>query len=140
MDWDDRQASLVVTKDAIVGQLVAECLAPNLTAEEAMRRGVEVHSDETRWSVSCIGGDYRDIEDQVKELKAIFASRAAEMRALQDSGHVLHVEISGIVETGAKLRLSPSALVALGSLPVPVFFKTFVPADLQEEDPLAWLD
>ncbi|MGW7640402.1 hypothetical protein [Streptomyces decoyicus] len=140
MNWEDFRTSLIVTKDAISAQLITETLAPNLTAEDATQRGIELRSDDEQWSLSCDERHSQNIEDQVKALSGILSSRVERMRELQNSGHALHIEISGTVETGAKLRLSPSALAELNTLSLPVFFKTSVPTDLQEEDPLAWLD
>ncbi|MFI1160832.1 hypothetical protein [Streptomyces sioyaensis] len=140
LEWENVSTSLVITPTGTSPQHAAQLIFSDLEFNESVRAGVTAVTTETSVSLTFDEMFSPDAEEQVLGLSRHLASKAAIIREFAHQGNLVSVEIAGLVETNAKLRLSPAAFSAISALGTSLTFRTLVPEELQEDDPLAWLD
>ncbi|MDJ0341185.1 hypothetical protein QMK19_07190 [Streptomyces sp. H10-C2] len=129
----------MVTKGEVVSDLVCRTLG-FLPEEEGLNvEGIGISSGPDWWIWRYVDNISPEGEEPVAALAAKLAGRADAIRELRQSGYDVRVDMSGTVETGSTLRMSPAVLFDLRALGVPVTFTTVL-AGGPGEDPLAWLD
>ncbi|WP_432000183.1 hypothetical protein [Streptomyces sioyaensis] len=140
LEWENVSTSLVITPTGNSPQHAAQLIFSNLEFSESVQAGVTAVTTDRSASLTFGEKFSPDAEEQVLGLSRHLASKAAIIREFAHQGNLVGIEISGLVETNAKLRLSPAAFAAISTLGASLTFRTLVPEELQEDDPLAWLD
>lgn len=136
--WESPSTALTITKDDTSTEQITGTLGlkPGVNLPIGADPGGE---NTSRWIYKFDHRYSLDVDRQILALKDLLVPYREKLRELVAAGHAVEVEITGIVETGCTLSLTPAALDALKALAVPVSFTTIPAPGVELEDPLAWL-
>ncbi|MFD4725799.1 hypothetical protein ACFWNW_12050 [Streptomyces seoulensis] len=135
--WGNLSTSLVVTGQGVDSAfLLTELQLTELSSTE----GIGVFSG-PGWATLTVHDRHAESADeQVAELLALLRPRKPALDVLRESGKSVKVDVSGVADARTALMLSPTILLGLTDLGLPVTFTTVTESGEDPEDPLAWLD
>ncbi|MER7515977.1 hypothetical protein [Streptomyces sp. NPDC126499] len=136
--WTSITTSLAVTGPDLDASAVEAALAFARPAAERTA-GLSVHHGPGWWALTVDEALSADLDDQVAALAALVEGRPDAVARLTGTGHLVQVAVSGTVDRGGPLTLSPEAATRLAALALPVSFTTLTPDNTPAEDPLDWL-
>ncbi|GGY70231.1 hypothetical protein [Streptomyces xanthochromogenes] len=137
--WKTVSTSLVVTRPSLDPQSVSDMLdLPQ--AGSINESGAGVVSQSGWWALVHPGSDSPHLEQQLQSLAGQIQPRSTKVRELISLGYSVHIDISGVAETGDTLFISPAAQRHLAVMALPVRCTVISPAGEPASDPLDWLD
>ncbi|WP_167158623.1 hypothetical protein [Streptomyces sp. MBT27] len=137
--WKTVSTSLVVTRPGLDYQAVSGLLElPQ--AGSINESGAGVVSQPGWWALVYSGSNSPELEQQLQSLAEQIQPRSTKIRELISLGYSVHVEVSGVAETGDALYISPAAQLHLAAMALPVRCTVISPAGEPASDPLDWLD
>ncbi|WP_181763955.1 hypothetical protein [Streptomyces albidus (ex Kaewkla and Franco 2022)] len=137
--WESPVTALVVTLRGEPDEAVSHLLSSEVPGDVPSNASVLSGNG---WRALVLDESHSPtIDEQVRALARVLASRKRQLADLIESGHVVHIDISGTVGTGDQLTVSPASLERLKELALPVTFTALADQEHHmDEDPLAWLD
>ncbi|MFD9630657.1 hypothetical protein [Streptomyces violascens] len=137
--WKTVSTSLVVTRTVLDPQAISDALElPR--AGSISEAGVGVVSQEGWWALVYSETNSPYLEQQLTSLAGHIQPRAAKVRELISLGYSVHIEISGVAETGDTLFISPASQQQLAVMELPVRCTVLSVTGEPATDPLDWLD
>ncbi|MEU8619373.1 hypothetical protein [Streptomyces sp. NPDC048623] len=100
---------------------------------------MSVHHGPGWWAFTIDAGCSADLGRQIAELASLVGPHLDKVGVLASAGCHVQVAVSGTVELGGPLTLSPESVDRLAALRLPVTFTTLLPDNTPAEDPLDWL-
>ncbi|MEW2318749.1 hypothetical protein [Streptomyces bauhiniae] len=135
--WGTLSTSLVVTGEGVDSAfLLTELQLTDLSASE----GIGVFSGPDWATLTVHDRHAKSADEQAAELLGLLRPRKPVLDALRESGKSVKVDVSGVADPRTALLISPTALMGLADLELPVTFTTVTESGEDPEDPLAWLD
>ncbi|MGW4223695.1 hypothetical protein ACWEG1_09525 [Streptomyces bauhiniae] len=135
--WGNLSTSLVVTGEGVGSAfLLTELQLTDLSASE----GIGVFSGPDWATLTVHDRHAKSADEQATELLALLRPRKPALDALRESGKSVKVDVSGVADPRTALLISPTVLMGLADLELPVTFTTVTESGEDPEDPLAWLD
>ncbi|MFF5971867.1 hypothetical protein ACFY7C_10115 [Streptomyces sp. NPDC012769] len=135
--WTSITTSLAVTGGDLDASAVEDVLGFARPAAE--RPGLSVHHGAGWWALTVDEELSAELDEQVAALAALVGEHLDGIAALTGAGRLVQVAVSGTVDRGGPLTLSPEAAELLAALGLPVSFTTLLPDNTPTEDPLDWL-
>ncbi|UUN27463.1 hypothetical protein [Streptomyces sp. FIT100] len=136
--WTSVTTSLAVTREKVDAAFVSQTLG--LADSPADSTGAFIAFGSEWWAYTFDERFPGGLEGQAVALVQQISPRMDGLRKLHDAGYAVQVAVSGTVETGNELNVSPNAVGQLARLGLPVSFTTLTASGTHDEDPLSWLD
>ncbi|MFB9555334.1 hypothetical protein [Streptomyces roseoviridis] len=136
--WTSITTSLAVTGADLDASAVESVLGFARPAAERTT-GLSVHHGPGWWALTVDEALSSELEGQVTALAGLVGEHLTGIGALTAAGRLVQVAVSGTVDRGGPLTLSPEAATRLAALGLPVSFTTLTPDNAPSEDPLDWL-
>ncbi|MFF9198474.1 DUF4279 domain-containing protein [Streptomyces sp. SBR177] len=135
--WTSITTSLAVTGSDLDPAAVERALG--FARPAARRPGLSVHHGPGWWALTVDAECSADLDGQIAELARLAGPHLDGIGTLAGAGCRVQVAVSGTVELGGPLTLSPESAARLAALGLPVSFTTLLPDNLPAEDPLDFL-
>jgi hypothetical protein len=120
--WESVSTSLIITKSDLSPDFISEKLSLNASVARFPGETPAFREGAGCWTYGYDESFSPSVEDQLQALTGQLESRRAALTELVNQGYSAQIDITGSVETGAALWLSPAILNRVNELGIPLSF------------------